>query len=111
MVSAVAAPVLLVGGWTLAGRVQPHFNPVADTISALAEPGAADTWVMTVTLLTVSSCVVMTGLALRPAAALGRLMLMAGGVAGLLVAVNPEHYGGSLTHAIWAAAVFAALAI
>jgi hypothetical membrane protein len=108
---AAAAPALLVGGWTLAGRLQPHFNPVHSTISALAEPGAADRWVMTVTLVAVSSCVLLTGLALRPAAAPGRLILMAGGVAGLLVAANPQHYGGSLIHAIWAGAVFAALAI
>jgi hypothetical protein len=41
VVSAAAAPVLLVGGWTLAAGLQPgSFDPVADTISALAAVGA-----------------------------------------------------------------------
>jgi hypothetical protein len=34
---------------------------------------------------------------------------MAGGLAGVLVAGNPEHAGGSLTHACWAGVGFAAL--
>ena len=34
---------------------------------------------------------------------------MAGGLAGLLVAANPEHVGGAPVHAFWAAAGFAAL--
>jgi hypothetical protein len=55
------------------------------------------------------ACEIATGLALRPAAAPGRLILMAGGLAGVLVAVNPEHAGGSLAHACWAGAGFAAL--
>ncbi len=108
--SSAAAPVLLVGGWTVAAGLQPRsFSPVADTVSALAGPGAADRWVMTLTFLVVGVCQVVTGLALRPAAAPGRLILMAGGVAGVLVAANPEHPGGSSAHALWAVAGFAAL--
>jgi Protein of unknown function (DUF998) len=77
---------------------------VAGTVSAPAAAGAADRWVMTL-----GACEVITGLALRSAAAPGRLILMAGGAAGLLVAANPEHAGGSPTHAFWAVAGFAAL--
>ena len=33
----------------------------------------------------------------------------AAGAAALLVAMNPEHAGGSLTHGLWAAATFTAL--
>lgn len=51
-----------------------------------------------------------SGVALRPVGALGRLLLVTGAVAGLLVAANPEHAGGSLSHAIWASIGFAALA-
>lgn len=63
----------------------------------------------TLTFAVVGGFEVMTGLALRPAASPGRLILMAGGVAGMLVAANPEHAGGSLAHAVWAVAGFAAL--
>ena len=79
------------------------------TVSALAAVGAADRWVMTLVFAVVGSCEVITGLALRPAASPGRLILIAGGLAGVLVAANPEHDGGSLTHVCWAAAGFAAL--
>ena len=53
----------------------------------------------------------MTGLALRPAAPAGRLILMTGGVATVLVAANPEPAGGggSLPHTVWAAIGFIAL--
>ena len=110
VVFSAAAPVLLVAGWTVAAALQPRsFNPVAGTVSALAAVGAADRWVMTLAFAAAGACEVVTGLALRPAAVPGRLILIAGGLAGLLVAVNPEHAGGSLTHAFWAGAGFAAL--
>lgn len=111
LVSSAAAPVLLTGGWTVAAGLQPRsFNAVTGTISALAAQGAADRWVMTLVFVVVGVCDVVTGLALRPAAAPGRVILIAGGVAGLLVAANPEPAsGGSLPHAVWAAAGFAAL--
>jgi hypothetical protein len=110
VVSASAAPLLLVAGWSLAAELQPRsFNPVAGTVSALAAVGAVDRWVMTLAFAAAGACEVITGLALRPAAVPGRLILMAGGLAGLLVAANPEHAGGSLAHACWAGAGFAAL--
>jgi uncharacterized protein DUF998 len=113
VVSSAAAPVLLAGGWTLAAELQPRsVNAVASTISALAAQGAADRWVMTAALMAVAVCDVVTGLALRPMAAPGRLALIAGGAAGLLVAANPEPASGSsMTHALWAAIGFAALAV
>jgi hypothetical protein len=54
----------------------------------------------------------MTGLALRPAASAGRLMLMAGGLAGLLVASSPEPAGGggSVRHTAGAVVGLVALA-
>jgi hypothetical protein len=107
------APVLLIGGWTAAAALQPRpFNTVASTISSLAAVGAADRWVMTLALLAVGACDVVTGLALRPAAMPGRLILIAGGMAGMLVAANPEPAsGGSLQHAFWASGGFLALAV
>jgi Protein of unknown function (DUF998) len=112
VVPSAVAPVLLVGGWTIAAALQPgSFDAVTTTISALAAYGAADRWVMTLALLGVGACYVVTGLALRPAALAGRLILIAGGAAGLLVAANPEPSGGggSLVHAVWATAGFLAL--
>ncbi len=113
VVSSAVAPVLLVGGWTVAAGLQPgSFDAVAKTISSLAAEGAADRWVMTLALLGAGACDVVTGLALRPAASAGRLILMAGGVANILVAVNPEPaHGGSLPHTFWATAGFIALTV
>jgi hypothetical membrane protein len=113
VVSSAVAPVLLVGGWTVAAGLQPgSFNAVAGTISSLAAQGAADRWVMTLALAGVGACHVVTGLALRPAASPGRLILMTGGVATVLVAAFPEPAGGggSLPHTLWAAVGFMALA-
>ena len=113
LVSSAAAPALLVGGWTMATSLQPPaFDPVADTVSALAAVGAADRWVMTLTFLAVGVCDIATGLALRPAGVAGRLILVAGSAMGTLVAVFPQHAGGgSPLHAVWASIGFAALAV
>jgi hypothetical protein len=107
--SSVASPVLLIGGWTIAAMLQPRpFNQVADTVSALAAAGATDRWVMTLVFLAVGVCDVATGVALRPAALAGRLVLIAGAVSGMMVAANPAHPGaGSVSHAVWAALGFA----
>jgi hypothetical protein len=112
VVSSAAAPVLMVGGWTAAAGLQPHsYNAIAETVSSLAAVGAHDRWVMTLTFLVVAACDVVTGLALRPARAPGRLILMAAAVAGLLVAANPEQPGTNypLPHIIFGAAGCAAL--
>ena len=94
LVSSAAAPVLMVAGWTVAAGLQPRsFDPVAQPVSVLAAPGAADRWVMTLTFVVVGLCYVVTALALQPARTLGRLILIVGAVAGMLVAVNPEHPG------------------
>ena len=113
LVSSAVAPVLLAGGWAVAAGLQPgSFDAVSQTISALASDGAADRWVMTVALLGVGACYVLTGLALRPAAPAGRLILIAGGIACILVAANPEPVrGGSLAHGVWATSCCIALTV
>jgi hypothetical membrane protein len=113
VISSAAAPVLLVGGWTVAAERQPpSFNPVSDTVSELMAVDATDRWVMTTAFLAVGICYVITGTALRPARLAGRLILITGAVAGMLVAANPQPAagGGSVPHAIWAALGFAGLA-
>jgi Protein of unknown function (DUF998) len=114
VVPSAAAPVLLVGGWTIAARLQPgSFDPVTSTVSTLASDGAADRWVMTLAFLVAGACEVMTGLALRPAASAGRLILIAGGMAGILVAASPEPAapGSSTRHLIAAVIGLVALAV
>lgn len=113
VLSSAAAPVLLIGGWTLAAALQPgSFDQVTGTISALAGYAAADWWVMTLALLAVGACYACTGVALRPAAAPGRLLLIAGGAATALVAASPlpAGGGGSVRHTIAAAIGFVTLA-
>ena len=63
LASSSTAPVLIVGGWTLAARLQPrHFDPVSSSISALAAAGATDRRVLTLALLGVGIRHVLTGL-------------------------------------------------
>src|SRR5262244_1018689 len=97
----------MVAGWSVAARLQPlPVNQVAEPVSALAAVGAADRWVMSLTFVVVGGCAFVTGLALRPARVPGRLILMTGAVAGMLVAANPEYPGTRfpVAHMICAAA-------
>jgi hypothetical protein len=113
VISSAGSPALLMAGSTAAAAAQPRsYNPVADTISALAAVGAVDRGLMTWALVGVGACYVMTGLALRPAALAGRVILMAVGVATIGVAANPERagHGGSLPHVLLAATGFIVMA-
>jgi hypothetical membrane protein len=111
VVSSVAAPALLVGGFTVAASLQPSFNPVANTVSALAARGATDRWVMTLTFLVVGACYLVTALALRPAGQAGRLILFTGAAAGMLVAANPETAANAypVQHILWSSIGLAGL--
>ncbi len=67
--ASVTAPLLLITGWTIAARLQPHrYDAIRQTVSALAAHGASDRWVMTLAFLGVAVCNICIGLALRPAA-------------------------------------------
>ena len=112
-ISAVAAPVLLIGGWTVAAGLQPHYDPVSDTVSNLAAIGATDRWVMNLVFVLVGACYIMTALALKPARTVGRMILIVGAIAGMLVAANPEHAGGfgSVPHFVFASLGFAGLTL
>lgn len=117
LASSAAAPVLLVAGWAIAAELQPDgphaYDWVRQTVSVLASPGSADRWVMTLAFVLVGACDVVTGLALRPAAKAGRIVLVGGAIGGMLVAANPEPGGGgtSAPHAFFAAVGFVALTI
>jgi hypothetical membrane protein len=98
--SSVLAPVLLVGGWTMAADLQPvPFDAVSRSISALAAQGMPYRWVITSALLGVGICDFVTGLALKPAAEAGRILLILGGVCSMLIAAYPQHQSsGSPEH-------------
>ena len=113
LITAAAAPILLVAGWTMAARLQPDgFDSTTQTISALAATDASGRWVMTTALLGVGVSQIGTAVALRPAARTGRILLGSGGVFTLLVALNPLPPAGqpASVHGVVAAGSFAALA-
>jgi hypothetical membrane protein len=114
LLSSTTAPLLLIGGWTVAAAQQRGgFDPVAETISALAARGASDRWVMTAALGGLGVCHIVSALALRPAATPGRVVLAAGGIATVLVAAFPlpADDSGSTVHAVSAGAGFLTLAV
>lgn len=109
LASSALAPTVLIGGWTVAAsRQSGGFDPVRDTISALAAHGADERWVMTTALAVLGGAHVATALGLEEAAPLGRVVLAAGGVTAALVAALPQPSAG---HFPAATVSFAALAL
>jgi hypothetical membrane protein len=113
LLSSALAPVLLIGGWTVAEMLQPaNYVWTRDTISALAGLGASDRWIMTYAAAGLGICYMITAVALRAAAVLGRLILFVGGAATALVSAFPlPRTGVSDVHGLVALVGFAALAI
>ena len=114
VLSSASAPVLLVGGWSVAAAQQiGGFDPVVESISALAASGADRRWIMTSALAGVGVCHLTTALGLRTAADPGRVLLAAGGVGTVLVAASPlpAGNGSSTAHAIAAGMAFGALGL
>ncbi len=113
LLSALAAPILLIGGFTLAAaRQPPAYDPCVDTISALAAPYAIDGWLMTCALYGLGFCHVATAAALRAAAPRGRFTLAIGGLATIGVAAFPTSATGTPPdHLVAAGIAFGALAI
>jgi hypothetical membrane protein len=110
--SSALAPVLLIGGWTLAASLQPGgFDSVTGTISELAGYDATSRWVMTVGIAGTGVCHLVTASALRPAAWVGRTVLAVGGVFTLLVAAFPlpADGGSSAAHSVVAFLAFVLL--
>src|SRR4051794_5022699 len=89
LVSSVLAPILLIGGWTVAAWLQPAgYSSTRQTISELAGHGATDRWLMTAALVGVGLCHLVTAYGLG-AATPGRLVHALGGLATLAVAAFP----------------------
>jgi hypothetical membrane protein len=110
----VSAPILLIGGWTIAAARQPgDFSSTARTISDLAALDAADRWVMTVAIGATGACHVVTALGLRRADRRGRVLLGLGGVSTVLVALFalPSAGASSQLHTMSALAAFVLLTV
>lgn len=111
--AAVLAPMIFAAGWVLGAHLQPPgYDPVSQTISALAARTTPHRWVMTGALVLTGICQVLTAAGLRPAARPGRLLLGVGGVCTLAVGLAPlpDIHTTSAVHTGVAAVAFAALA-
>jgi hypothetical membrane protein len=100
VLSSAVAPTVLVCGWLVSAALQgPGYDPLTDTISALAGTGAVDPWLMAAAIGVLGVCHVITALGLHAAGVLGRVALAAGGLAAVLVAFSPVPLsGGSMRH-------------
>jgi hypothetical membrane protein len=89
--TALLAPVLLVGGWLIAGALQPaSYSPVRQTISVLAGLSGTDRWVMTTALLLVGTCQIATGAGLTAVRVPARTLLILAGLSTIGIAASPE---------------------
>lgn len=90
-VSAFLSPALLVGGWLVAGALQPtSYSPMRQTMSVLAGATGTDRWVMTSALLLVGCSQIATGAGLVGVRVPARILLVLTGVSTLGVAATPE---------------------
>jgi hypothetical protein len=89
--TALLAPALLVGGWIIAGALQPaSYSPMRQTMSVLAGHAGTDPWVMTAALVLVGGCQIATGAGLTGVGAPARILLILTGLSTLGIAASPE---------------------
>lgn len=106
MVSASTAPVLLVGGWLVAGALQPPgYSPARQTISVLAGHSAHDRWLMTLVFFLIGCCHLVTAAGLYGVRPEARALLVVAGLSGFALAVFAEPVHGSTTAHLAAATV------
>ncbi len=107
---ALVAPVALVGGWTLAAARQASFDPVLETISALAATTATSPWIMTTGLALTGAGHAGTALVLRGIPTRARVVHAIGGLATAAVAALPVD-AAPRAHGVAAGVGFVALAL
>lgn len=111
LASSLTAVLALVGGWTYAAALQPDgYDWVRDPISDLAASSTPHRWAMTAALLLTGAAHCVTGLTLAGLRRSGRGLLVAAGVATVLVAALPQPARGD-SAALHVAAAVAALAL
>jgi hypothetical protein len=103
VVSASLAPALLIGGWLIAGALQPaSYSPVRQTLSVLASDAGTDRWIMTTAFLLVGGCHLVTAAGPRCVRIRARVLLAAAGMASIGIAACPEPArGSSPVHLTW----------
>jgi hypothetical membrane protein len=103
IISAGLAPVLLTGGYLVAGALQPaSYSPMRKTISAMAGQAGTDRWVMTAGIFLVAGCYLVTAAGLTGARASARALLIVAGLAGIGIAASPEPASGATPqHLAW----------
>jgi Protein of unknown function (DUF998) len=103
IVSAGLTPILLTGGWLVAGALQPaSYNPIRDTVSVMAGHAGTDRWVMTGALLLVGGCHLVTAAGLGAIRVPARILLILAGLASIGIATSPEPMAGSTPqHLAW----------
>jgi hypothetical protein len=89
--TALLAPLVLAGGWLIAGALQPTtYSPMRQTMSVLAGDSGTDRWVMTAALVLVGSCQIATGAGLTAVRVPARVLLILTGISTLGIAASPE---------------------
>jgi Protein of unknown function (DUF998) len=103
IISAGLTPILLTGGWLVAGTLQPaSYNPVRDTVSVMAGHAGTDRWVMTGALLLVGGCHLVTAAGLGAIRISARVLLILAGLSSIGIALCPEPIVGSTPqHLAW----------
>ena len=112
--TATTALVALVGGWTVAAMRQPDgFDPVRESISALAASQTPHRWIMTVALVITGLAHIGSALLLPGMRRAGRGVLAAAGVAtvGVALVPLPSPSEGSTIHTVVATTRCALLAV
>ena len=94
LLSALAAPVVLLAGYLYAAGRTPGFDPVAHLFSDLGAANSPTRWWLAATLGLLGACHVVTALGLRPADSAGRWLLGASGTGLWLVAALPNNTAG-----------------
>jgi Protein of unknown function (DUF998) len=89
--TALLAPLVLVGGWLIAGALQPaSYSPMRQTVSVLAGHTGTDRWLMTAALLLVGCCQIATGAGLAAVRMPARVLLILTGLSTIGIAATPE---------------------
>jgi hypothetical membrane protein len=89
--AAILAQVVFVGGWVLAGALEPHYSPVRQYISELGRHGAANPWIFTIFVgfwglgLIALAVAIVTSLRTRPWPLAMPLFFVIAGVCAILV--------------------------
>lgn len=108
VVSAALAPAVMIGSWTISAAMQDEYDPVRETISWLATSAAVAPAVGACGFAVTGIAHMVTAAGLRAAPPMGRVVLGAGGLATVGIALAPVDRS---PRAHWAAATVALVSL